>query len=274
MDPAAPQPFGEGFLKAIGWALRQRGIRTALVVGGMWLLLRNLSVVVRILRLVGRPETAERLERELGDREMVFQELIADPASAAPSAGDVGRQVIDQLGMPEATDGSVAKDVEGERPVAEPEGTKPEPGPAKPPPVSATAWLTSLKEKESREHDRTEERRRRHVEREGLLFRVLLLVAIVTAAFATLGAALVLAGFVPVGVVSAALALLPGAGTVLIRDMWKHERERRDAAEVAQTGYAAVLEATEFALALEDGAERSNQAKAIAERLQERAFAG
>ena len=43
--------------------------------------------------------------------------------------------------------------------------------------------------------------------------------------------------------------------------------------ETARSEYAAVLEATEFALTLDDEAERSNQAKAIAERLQERAFA-
>jgi hypothetical protein len=223
--------------------------------------------VVRALRRLGQHAIAERLEREL---EAFLQELRTDRTSPGPpSAAAVGRELIDQLGMPENVNRSGladarAKPSTGEAASQGPIATKP--------PVSADAWLIGLKEKESRERDRSEQRLVRHVQREALLFRLLLFFAIVAAAFASLGVVLMLAGFVPVGVVSAAIGLLPGAGTFLIRDMWRHERERRDAAEAARSEYAAVLEATEFALALEDERERSNQARAIAERLQERAF--
>jgi hypothetical protein len=245
MDPAAPHPLAQHLLKAV------------------------VTRVVRVLRRFGQHAMAERLEREL---KALSQELLTERSSAGPpSAAAVGRELIDELGMPDTVDQSGSADAYAEPSTAEATGQ--EPAAAKPP-VGANAWLISLREKESRERDRSDERRARHVQREALLFRVLLFMAIVAAVFAVLGVALMLAGFVPVGVVSAAIAVLPGAGTVLIRDMWRHERERRDAAEAARSEYAAVLEATEFALALEDESERSNQARAIAERLQERAFAG
>jgi hypothetical protein len=275
MDPAAPQPLAQGFLRALGYALRHGGVRTAFVVGTVWVLVRNLALVVRALRAVGRQAAAERLERSLEDPETLVQDLVAGRSSAGPpSAADVGRGLIDELGMPEAVDEAgeeaVATGADLEPPLAEAADRKPA---AEAPPVSANAWLTRLKEKEGRELDLNESQRARHVRREGLLFRVLLVVAVVAAALAGLGVVLILAGFVPVGVVSAAIAILPGAGTVLIRDLWKHERERRDAAEAARSEYAAVLEATEWALSLDDEGERSRQARAIAERLQERAFA-
>jgi hypothetical protein len=276
MDPAAPQPRAQGFLRAVGYTLRHGGVRNALVMGTVWLLLRNLALVGRVLRAVGRHTTAERLERDLEDPETLVQDLVAGRSRAGPpSAADVGRGLIDELGMPEAVDEAeeeaVATGADLEPPVAEAADRKP--AAAEAPPVSANAWLTRLKEKEGRELDLNESRRARHVRREALLFRVLLFVAIVAAGLAGLGVVLILAGFVPVGVVSAATAILPGAGTVLIRDLWKHERERRDAAEAARSEYAAVLEATEWALSLDDEGERSRQARAIAERLQERAFA-
>jgi hypothetical protein len=253
MEPAAPQPVEQTFLRTVGLALRRGGLGAAVIVA-------SVLVVARLQRMVGRREAAEQLERELADPEALVRDFRRgwSPASQ-PTAADVGIELIDDVGLPEAPD----RPAVGEDEPA-PEGRGPS--------VTASAWLTSLREKEARELERSDERRERHVRREALLFRVLLVVAILAALFATVGAVLLLVGWVPAGVVSMVVAILPGSGSVLIRNMWKQEQERRDAAEAARSEYAAVVEATEWALSLDDEAERKRQANAIAERLQDRAF--
>jgi hypothetical protein len=140
------------------------------------------------------------------------------------------------------------------------------------PPVDVHRFLSKLEQRERDEREAVETRIAKTRAREATLYATLLLAALLTAAFAFVAVALVLAGHEPVAAASGALALLPGAGTVLIRRMWHKERTHRDVLEERRNEHARLLDAIEFALSLPDGAERSRQTAELATRLQDRAL--
>lgn len=134
-------------------------------------------------------------------------------------------------------------------------------------------FLELLERREREERETTAARLRAVRARETMLYGAHLGAAVLTVILAFLAVGLVLAGFVPVGVASAAVAIIPGSGTVLLRRMWKQERSLRDVLDERRSAHAEIIDAIEGALSVPDAAERSRLAAQLAERLQERAFA-
>ena len=196
----------------------------------------GLGALVRLLSASGRTEAAAK------STEAVTREVLAD-MKAAP-----------------AHDG-------GAPPV-------PESGSRAAPPVDVHMFLEKMRERERNERESVDARLALARARERSLYAAHLVCALLTVvlAFGTVG--LVLAGLVPVAVASGAIGILPGAGTLLLRRMWREERSHRDALEERRNEHAELLDAIEFALALPDAGERGRQAAALSQRLQERAFAG
>lgn len=183
-------------------------------------------------------------------------------AKAAPpkSIDDVAREVLAEM---EAAEPAV--------PSAGPPAS-PQPEQEQAPPVDVQQFLSKLEQRERDEREAVEERIAKTRAREATLYAVLLATAVLTAAFAFVAVALVVTGHAPVGLASGALALLPGAGTVLMRRMWQKERSDRDALDERRNEHARLLDAIEFTLSLPDGAERNRQAAELAVRLQDRAL--
>jgi hypothetical protein len=110
--------------------------------------------------------------------------------------------------------------------------------------------------------------------REKTLYAAHLVAALLTIILAFLAVGLVFVGLVPVAVASAAVAILPGSGTLLLRRMWLQERSLRDVLDERRNGHAEIVDAIEGTLSVPDPSERNRLAAKLAERLQDRAFAG
>jgi Flp pilus assembly protein TadB len=134
-------------------------------------------------------------------------------------------------------------------------------------------FLELLQRREREEREATAARLLAARGRETTLYAAHLTAAVLTVVLAFLAVGLALAGVVPVAVASAAIAIIPGSGTVLLRRMWKQERSLRDVLDERRNGHAEIIDAIEGTLSVPDPAERSRLAGQLAERLQERAFA-
>lgn len=135
-------------------------------------------------------------------------------------------------------------------------------------------FLRRLEQRERDERDSIATRLRITRGREKTLYGAHLLAALLTVLLAFLAVGLVFAGAVPVGVASAAVAILPGSGTLLLRRMWRQERSQRDVLDERRNEHAEIVDAIEGALSVREPSERNRLATQLAERLQERAFAG
>jgi hypothetical protein len=141
------------------------------------------------------------------------------------------------------------------------------------PPVDLLAFLHQMKEKSAAARQRIELQRVANDRRESILFVLLLVAAVITVAIAAAGILLILTGHSAVGVVSTAVAILPGVGTLSLRRLWHSVRGRRDELRRYEKEHDALVEAIEFTLGLPDSAERDRKTADLADRLQARAFA-
>jgi hypothetical protein len=184
------------------------------------------------------------------------------PTESVKSSEEVTREVVAELDSATAAgDGSETPSRTGSSEAA----VAPEP--------DYERFLALLERREREERETTGTRLRAVRARETMLYGAHLGAAVLTVVLAFLAVGLVLAGLVPVGVASAAVAIIPGSGTVLLRRMWKQERSLRDVLDERRNGHAEIIDAIEGALSVPDPAERSRLATQLAERLQERAFA-
>jgi hypothetical protein len=135
-------------------------------------------------------------------------------------------------------------------------------------------FLRRLEQREREERDSIATRLRITRGREKTLYGAHLFAALLTVLLAFLAVGLVFADLVPVGVASAAVAILPGSGTFLLRRMWHQERSQRDVLDERRNEHAEIVDAIEGALSVREPSERNRLATQLAERLQERAFAG
>jgi hypothetical protein len=175
----------------------------------------------------------------------------------------------------------VTREVIAEVKVAAPHGPQeeklsPENAPT-PPAVNEADYERFLELLERREREEREGIATRLVitkGREKTLYAAHLVAALLTITLAFLAVGLVLAGLVAVGVASAAVAILPGSGTFLLRRMWHQERSLYDALDKRRIEHAEIVDAIEGTLSVPDPSERNRLAAQLAERLQDRAFAG
>jgi hypothetical protein len=93
--------------------------------------------------------------------------------------------------------------------------------------------------------------------RENVLFRMFLVAAVVTFLCAAAGVALMFSGYLAVGVVSAAVAVLPGSGTAVLRGMAKQQQEVRAARALAAEDDRRVWQAVQAAMMIPDPLERN-----------------
>jgi hypothetical protein len=93
--------------------------------------------------------------------------------------------------------------------------------------------------------------------RENVLFRMFLVAAVTTFLFAAVGLALIFSGYLAVGVVSAAVAVLPGSGTAILRGMAKQLQEARAARVAVAEDDRRVWQAVQVARMIPDPVERN-----------------
>jgi hypothetical protein len=135
-------------------------------------------------------------------------------------------------------------------------------------------FLQLLERREREERESIAARLVTTKDREATLYRAQLIAALLTVVVGFLAVGLVFAGAVPVGVATGAVGIIPGSGTVLLRRMWQRERSARDFLEERRNEHAGIVDAIEGTLSVPDPSERDRLAAQLAERLQERAFAG
>jgi len=93
--------------------------------------------------------------------------------------------------------------------------------------------------------------------REKILFRMFLGAAVTTFLFAAAGVALIFSGYLAVGVVSAAVAILPGSGTAILRGMATQQQAARAARAAAADDDRRVWQAVQAAMMIPDPRERN-----------------
>jgi hypothetical protein len=93
--------------------------------------------------------------------------------------------------------------------------------------------------------------------REKMLFRMFLVAAVTTFLFAAIGVALIFSGYLAVGVVSAAVAVLPGSGTAILRGMATQQQAARAARAAAADDDRRVWQAVQAAMMIPDPRERN-----------------
>ena len=93
--------------------------------------------------------------------------------------------------------------------------------------------------------------------REKMLFRMFLVAAVTTFLFAAAGVALIFSGYLAVGVVSAAVAVLPGSGTAILRGMAKQQQAARAARAATADDDRRVWQAVQAAMMIPDPQERN-----------------
>jgi hypothetical protein len=93
-----------------------------------------------------------------------------------------------------------------------------------------------------------------------------------TVILAIAGVVMALAGKTTAGVVTAAVAVLPGTGTALLARLAKQERRQREQIDEEERAAEADLQAVELTMAIPDLAERSEQMKILAGQFRQRAL--
>jgi len=140
------------------------------------------------------------------------------------------------------------------------------------PPVDVVDFLARLREKERGERNRLDRGWEAHYARERQLFIVLIVAGVITAVIAVLGVLLAFGGLVVVAIVTELVAILPGSGTVLLRNLWADEKAKGESLERQEREHAELLDAIEFTLSL-PADQRLAQGEELARQLQARAFA-
>jgi hypothetical protein len=217
--------------------------------------------------------------REIGWREglkllkaflvTAFAELGKGAASRPPvkSSNDVTREVLAELNVTEHTVTAPTNQAKPTLPAnARALTAANEPDPER--------LLRALQGRERAERDSLATRLVVTRGREKTLYAAHLFAALLTIVLAFLAVGLVFVGLVPVAVASAAVAILPGSGTFLLRRMWDKERSKQEVLEASRNEHAGIVDAVEGALSVPDPVERNRLVTQLAERLQERAFAG
>jgi hypothetical protein len=179
------------------------------------------------------------------------------------SSNDVAREVLTEL--------NVATPSGGRNEPTAPENAQTSTSAVEPDPERV---LRALERRERDERDSLAARLVVTKGREKTLYAAHVCAALLTVILAFLAVGLVFAGLVPVAVASAAVAILPGSGTFSLRRMWDKERSKQDVLEGSRNEHAAIVDAVEGALSVPNPAERDRLVTQLAERLQERAFAG
>jgi hypothetical protein len=215
--------------------------------------------------------------REIGWREglklltafvaTAFAELGEAAASRPPvkSSNDVTREVLAELNV---TEHSVTAPTDHAEPTSAANAQ------ASTPANDPERLLRALQGRERAERDSLATRLVVTRGREKTLYAAHLFAALLTIVLAFLAVGLVFVGLVPVAVASAAVAILPGSGTFLLRRMWDKERSKQEVLEASRNEHAGIVDAVEGALSVPDPVERNRLVTQLAERLQERAFAG
>ncbi|MEU4243245.1 hypothetical protein [Actinoplanes sp. NPDC026619] len=108
--------------------------------------------------------------------------------------------------------------------------------------------------------------------RETVVFRAMLGAGISTFALVVLGVMLALAGLVAVAVISAAVAILPGTGTAIFRNVGAALREQRSERSRAAADDKRVLQAVHAAMAIPEVAARNAALSSLAENFAKRAM--
>jgi hypothetical protein len=131
--------------------------------------------------------------------------------------------------------------------------------------AAAAALIASTKEREEKAQGAIELALRASARRERFLYTTLVVVAVIAAVLAVVAAALLIEGHGSSAVASAAIALLPGVGTLLLRRLRRDERDRMEQLEDGRRKHAAALQAIEFALSLDEPQRASEIGSLIAE---------
>ena len=105
------------------------------------------------------------------------------------------------------------------------------------------------------------------------VFRMLLLAVVITFVFLLIGAALVFAGVIAVGVLSGLVALVPGAGTLILRRMENRIDREKDEADALRERKVQLLQAIQVTLLIEGAEERDRAVTELAGELRTRALA-
>jgi hypothetical protein len=93
--------------------------------------------------------------------------------------------------------------------------------------------------------------------REKMLFRMFVVAAVITFLFAAAGVVLIFSGYLAVGVVSAAVAVLPGSGTAILRGMATQQQAARAARAATADDDRRVWQAVQAAMMIPDSQERN-----------------
>jgi hypothetical protein len=199
-----------------------------------------------------------------------FAELTQSAASRpqVKSSNDVTREVLAELNATEPVEPGPS--VRDHSPPVSP-ATRPASTAANEP--DPERLLRALQRREQAERDSVTTRLVIARGREKTLYGAHLCSALLTVVLAFVAVGLVFVGSVPVAVASAAIAIIPGSGTFLLRRMWDKERSKQEVLEASRSEHAAIVDAVEGALSVPDPAERNRLVSRLAERLQDRAFA-
>lgn len=199
-----------------------------------------------------------------------FAELTQSAASRpqVKSSTDVTREVLAELNTTEPAEPGPS--VPDHSPPISPASTQASTAAEDPDPERL---LKVLQRREQAERDSVTARLVVARGREKTLYGAHLCSALLTVVLAFLAVGLVFAGSVPVAVASAAVAIIPGSGTFLLRRMWDKERSKQEMLESSRNEHGAIVDAVEGALSVPDPAERNRLVSQLAQRLQDRAFA-
>jgi hypothetical protein len=179
---------------------------------------------------------------------------------------DIAREMLREFDREEVPpDSDRATAVVDSEPEASPVPATVSPGEAatsRAPALRAEQLIASTHEREQNAQRAIERDLRAAARRERFLYVTLVVVAVITAGLAVVAASLLIEGHGSSAVASAAVALLPGVGTLLLRRLRRDERDRIAQLEDAQRKHATAVQAIEFALSL-DEPQRSNEIGAL-----------
>lgn len=107
---------------------------------------------------------------------------------------------------------------------------------------------------------------------EKTVFTFLLVAAGITLALLVVGAALVFAGLIAVGVLSGLVALIPGTGTLILRRLERRVALNKDRADSVRQDNLRLLQAIQITLLIDDPVQRSHKIAALSDELRANAL--
>jgi hypothetical protein len=214
-----------------------------------------------------RPWLAKRADELVAAYERVSGQGTPPPAMQTPE--EVALSLLDKEAAPTPVDEPAAP---AAPPVAAPAQAPPAGTPAPTRTEVADVFLHDMRDAmQSQSEELERELDDLRAERR-TVFRMLVLAASIALLFLLIGAGLVVAGVIAVGVLSALVALVPGAGTLVLRRMENRIDREKDEADALRERKVQLLQAIQVTLMIEDPDERDRAVAELAGELRKRAL--